>query len=81
MENIKQELIELCDVQISLWQNLKNEVELISEEYDINIVLKWNSYFRDNVAAICKLSDVKEHIKEVENKLIMSGKLFYEESE
>lgn len=70
MENIKQELIELCDAQISLWQNLKNEVELISEEYDINVVLKWNSYFKDNVAAIYKLSDVKNHIKETENKLV-----------
>ena len=77
--NIKQELIELCEVQMALWEKLKKETELILENDDVSVVLKWNTFFKDNVEAIYKLSDTKMHIKETEEQLVMERKLFYEE--
>lgn len=77
--NIKQELIELCEIQMALWKKLKEEAELISENDDVSVVLKWNTFFKDNVEAVYKLSDTKMHIKEAEEQLVMKRKLFYEE--
>lgn len=77
--NIKQELIELCEIQVALWGKLRKETELIPNEDDASIVLKWNTFFKDNVKAVYKLTDTKMHIKEVEEQLIMKRELFYVE--
>lgn len=77
--NIKKELIELCDSMIAFWSKFKREVEEISETDKISIVLKWHSFFENNVEAIEKLTKTREHIEQVENKLIINQELFYEE--
>ena len=77
--NIKKELIELCDSMIAFWSKFKGEVEEIYETDKVSIVLKWHSFFEDNIGAIEKLSKTREHIEQVENKLIIKQELFYEE--
>ena len=77
--NIKKELIELCDSMIAFWSKFKREVEEIPETDKVSIVLKWNSFFKDNVEAIDKLIKTRKHIEQVENKLIIKQELFYEE--
>lgn len=77
--NIKQELIELCKVQVAFWEKFKNETELIPEDDDASIVLKWDSFFKDNVESVNKLIDVRKHMKQAEEQLIMNQELFYEE--
>ena len=60
---IKQELLELCQVQAAFWEKFRKEVELISDEDDISVIEKWNSFFKDNVEAVHKLTDTKMSIE------------------
>ena len=71
MQTIKQELLELCQVQVAFWEKFRKEVELISDEDDINVIEKWNSFFKDNVEAVHKLIDKKMSIehKDVQEKI------------
>lgn len=77
--NIKKELIELCNSMIAFWSKFKREVEEIPETDKVSIVLKWNSFFKDNVEAIDKLIKTRKHIEQVEYKFIIKQELFYEE--
>lgn len=77
--NIKQEIIELCDSMIAFWTKFKRETEEIPETDKVSIVLKWNSFFKDNVGAIEKLIDVRMLIDQIRDKLVIKQELFYEE--
>ena len=64
--DIRQELIELCVDMVGFWEQLKNEVELIPETKLDEVVHKWNTYFKDHVESVYKLTSAKEHIEEYE---------------
>lgn len=59
---VKQKVTKLCDDMITFWQKLKEEVEAIPNENEIEIICKWDNYFQDNYETIGELSDVKNYI-------------------
>ena len=77
--NVKQEIIELCDAQINLWELLKEKINSISDNDKAELVLTWKNFFNDHTEAVQKLSDVREYTNEITKELIMTGELHLEE--
>lgn len=77
--NIKQEIMDLCDISIEFWKRFKEEINSIPENDKVELVLKWKNFFVENNAMPLKLTETKLCAEEITKELIMQGKLFIEE--
>ena len=75
--NIKQKIIETCDVMIDFWEKFKTEIEAIPNENEVDVICKWHDYYQMNSDAISDLIITRMRIDEVEKNLIEKGKLKY----
>lgn len=76
--DIKQDILNVCDDMIFLWDQLKAEIEAIPDEDVADIVCRWQDYFQEHADIIANFSMVKKDIEEVKRTLLMDGELDYE---
>ena len=76
--DIKQDILNVCDDMIFLWDQLKAETEAIPDEDVADIVCRWQDYFQEHADIITNFSTVKRNVEEVKRTLLMEGKLDYE---
>lgn len=77
--NIKQEIMDLCDVSVEFWKRFKEEINSIPDDDKVELVLKWKNFFVENNAMPLKLTETKLYAEKITRDLIMQGKLFIEE--
>lgn len=77
--DIKQDILNVCDDMIFLWDQLKAEIEAIPDEDVADIVCRWQDYFQEHADIIANFSMVKRNVEEVKQTLLMEGELKYEE--
>lgn len=77
--NIKQEIMDLCDVSVEFWKRFKEEIDSIPDNDNVELVLKWKNFFVENNAMTIKLIETKLYAETISEELIMQGKLFIEE--
>lgn len=73
--DIKQKIIELCNDMIIFWQDLKKNMESMTNGDESTIVCKWHSHFTEHFHAIGKLSDTKRDIDEIDIHMTMREEL------
>ena len=78
IKSTKEEMLELGTVMVDFWKGFHAEVLAIPPENEIDLYMKWSTYFKENVDSIHKLIDVRQHMDNIEACLIMRGELHYE---
>ena len=76
--DIKQDILNVCDAMIFLWDQLKAEIEAIPDEDVADIVCRWQDYFQEHADIIANFSMVKRDVEEVKRTLLIEGELDYE---
>lgn len=77
--NIKQEIIDLCDISIEFWQQFKKEISAIADDDKAELVLKWKNYFVEHNEFALKLTETKLYAEAITENLIEQGILELEE--
>ena len=75
--DIKQDILNVCDDMIFLWDQLKAEMEALPDEDVADVICKWQDYFEENANIITNFSMTKRNIEEIKQSLVMNGKLKY----
>ena len=77
--NIKQEIMDLCDISIEFWKQFKKEISDIADNNKADLILKWKNYFVEHNEFALELSRTKMHAEMIEEDLIEQGVLELEE--
>lgn len=64
--NFKNEMQKLCDMQIALWNDMKNDLEVMNNFTDEEICVIFHKHFREHYKAVSQLVKVKTIINEIE---------------
>ena len=77
--DIRQEIIKLCNNMTSMWNDLKLKTDIMSNADNADIICEWYNHFESYGETIAHFSLLKERIENVKTDLIQCGMIKQEE--
>ena len=68
--NLKQEMLDLCDISILFWNQFKQEIDTNADIDNSDLILKWYDYFEEHPEFYSQLSRTRLCVKSLEKELI-----------